>query len=220
MTTTMEQRAGLAWAEAALIGERNRLGREIHDVLAHTLGAVSIQLTALDSRVAAGDAPEDLRERIGAIHRLVGEGLDEARDAVRALREHGLPLVKRLRRLCDLHGAAFDVQGQARALNADAALTVHRVAQEALTNAEKHAPEAPVSVWLSFGADVVGVRIDSERSDMEASSPLASGGGGYGLVGMRERVHLAGGRLAAGPAESGWRVTANIPYCKPAARQG
>lgn len=111
-TATTEQRAALAWHEAELISERVRLAREVHDLLAHTLGAVSIQLTALDSRVAAGDAPDSVRDRIGAIHRLVGDGLSEARDAVRALREDGLPLETRLRHLCDLHGAALDIRGR------------------------------------------------------------------------------------------------------------
>ena len=71
--------------------ERARLRREIHDILAHTLGAVSVQLTALDSCVAAGDAPADVRERISDMHRLVRDGLGEARDAVRSLREPAPP---------------------------------------------------------------------------------------------------------------------------------
>jgi signal transduction histidine kinase len=97
MTTTTQQRAGLAWHEAELISERDRLAREVHDVLSHTLGAVSIQLAALDSRIAAGDAPADVHERIEALHRLVGESLDEARDAVRALRADGRHLIRRLK---------------------------------------------------------------------------------------------------------------------------
>jgi signal transduction histidine kinase len=206
-----EQRAALAWAETELINERNRLGREIHDVLAHTLGAVSVQLSTLDSCVAAGAAPADVRDRIEAIHRLVDEGLGEARDAVRALRDQGPPLVRRLRRLCELHDATFGVHGQALALRPDATLTLYRVAQEALTNAEKHAPTALISVCLSFDADLVGIRIDSERPDPESSSPLASAGGGYGLIGMHERVQLAGGSFEAGPTEDGWRVIADIP---------
>jgi signal transduction histidine kinase len=208
------RRAALARHEAALISERDRLAREVHDVLSHTLGAVSVQLTALDSRVAAGDAPTDVRERIEAIHRLVGEGLGEARDAVRALRGDGLSLLGQVSRLCELHGASFDVQGQARAHRPNVGHALYRVAQEALTNAEKHAPNAPVSVRLSSDPDLVSIRIDNQRPASDACSPLASAGGGHGLRGMRERVQLAGGHLHAGPTEDGWRVTAEIPVAR------
>ena len=208
---TTERRDALAQAEAQLIGERQRLGREIHDVVAHTLGVVSVQLTALDSRVVAGDARADVRARIAAIHRLVGDGLGEARDTVRALREPGPPLVTRLERLCDLHGARFEVQGESRDVGPDAVLTLHRVAQEALTNAAKHAPGSPVCVGLGFDADGVELRIDSRRAHTAAASPLSCAGGGYGLVSMRERVQLIGGSLTAGPTEDGWCVTAEIP---------
>jgi signal transduction histidine kinase len=211
MTAAAEQRPALAWGDAELVSERDRLAREVHDVLSHTLGAVSVQLTALDSRVAAGDEPTDVRERIEAIHRLVGEGLGEARDAVRALRGDGLSLVGQVSRLCELHGARFDVQGRTEALRGGVELTLYRVAQEALTNAEKHAPNAPVSVRLRFDADRVSIRIDNEHPDTGAWSPLAAAGGGYGVRGMRERVQLVGGRLQAGPTESGWRVTADVP---------
>ncbi len=211
LVATAERRAALARYEAELTAERNRLGRELHDVLAHTLGAASIQLTALDSRVAARDAPASVRERIGAIHRLVGDGLGEARAAVRALREDDLLLDRQLARLCELHGAAFGVQGEARSLGPETTLTLYRVAQEALTNVDKHAPKAAVSVQLLFDVEVVGVRIDNGHSGMEAAGPLASSGGGYGLAGMRERVQLTGGSLEAGPTEDGWRVCAMVP---------
>jgi signal transduction histidine kinase len=194
-----------------LVSERDRLAREVHDVLSQTLGAVSVKLTALDSSVAAGDEPADVRERIEALHRLVGEGLGEARGAVRALREDGLSLVGQVSRLCELHGARFDVHGRTQALRAGAELTLYHVAQEALPNTEKHAPNAPVSVRLSSDADLVSIRIDNERPGTDAWSPLAAAGGGFGLRGMRERVQLVGGRLEAGPTEGGWRVTADVP---------
>jgi signal transduction histidine kinase len=195
------------------VGDRSRRvgsSRGGADQRAPAAGAVSIQLTALDSRVAAGDPPEDVSERIGAIHRLVGDGLLEARNAVRALRDEGLPLVRRLRRLCDFHGARFIVTGQALSLRREATHALYRVAQEALTNAAKHAPGGAVSVSLNFGPDGARIRIDNERSDVHGSSPLASAGGGYGLAGLRERVQLAGGRFHAGPSNAGWRVSADV----------
>jgi signal transduction histidine kinase len=112
LIATAEQRAAVARREAELTGESNRLGRELHDVLAHTLGAVSIQLTALDLRVAGGDEQDSVRDRIGGIHRLVGQGLGEARDAVRALRGDDMPIEDQLSRLCELHSATFAVEGR------------------------------------------------------------------------------------------------------------
>jgi signal transduction histidine kinase len=211
ISTSAQPWVALKWAEAELISERNRLGRDVHDVLAHTLGAVSIQLTALDSRIAVGDSQTDVRDRIKAIHRLLSEGLGEARDAVRVLRQDGLPLLARLERLCNLHSASFEVCGDPLPLTPGATLTSYRVTQEALTNAQKHAPGVPVSVRLNFAADAISIRVHNQRPDVSASGPLYASGGGHGLVGMHERVKLVGGSLEAGPNEDGWRVTANIP---------
>jgi signal transduction histidine kinase len=209
LLATAERRVALADREAQLVTERNRLGREIHDVLAHTLGAVSIQLTALDSRVAAGDPPEALRGRVRGLHSLVGDGLQEARDAVRALRDDKLSLETQVRRLCALHGATLRLEGRSRPLRADQALALYRVVQEALTNAAKHAPDASVTVALTYEEGEVTITVDNQRGS--ASSPLADTGGGHGLDGMRARVELVGGRSTAGPLDGGWRVTAAVP---------
>jgi signal transduction histidine kinase len=210
LLATAERRALLADREAQLTSERNRLGREIHDVLAHTLGTVSIQLTALDSRLGAGDPPDALRTRVRALHELVGEGLDEARDAVRALRDEKLALESQIARLCDLHAAAFEVAGRSRPLRADEALALYRVVQEALTNADRHAPGAAASVSLTYEESAIEVSI---RNDPPAGpAPAPSQGGGNGLAGMRARVELLGGTAAAGPEPGvGWLVTATIP---------
>jgi signal transduction histidine kinase len=210
LLATAERRLALADREAQLVTERNRLGREIHDVLAHTLGALSIQLTALDSRLDAGDAPETLQARVRGLHSLVGEGLREARDAVRALRDDKLSLGTQIERLCVLHGAALSVEGRSRPLRANEALALYRVVQEALTNAAKHAPDAAVTVTLTYEEHEVNVIVHNERGSSR-SSPLAETGGGNGLEGMRARVELAGGRCAAGPHDGGWRITATLP---------
>jgi signal transduction histidine kinase len=211
LLATAERRAVLADREAELTSERNRLGREIHDVLAHTLGTVSIQLTALDSRLGAGDPPEALRARVRALHELVGEGLDEARDAVRALRDEKLALESQIARLCDLHDAAFEVTGRSRPLRADEALALYRVVQEALTNADRHAPGAAASVSLTYKEGVVEVAIRNGPAT-GSPSPAPTQGGGNGLAGMRARVELLGGTAGAGPEPGGgWLVTATIP---------
>ena len=215
LIATAYERAEVVRREAELVGERNRLGRELHDVLAHTLGALSIQLTALDTLVRTGASRDDLRLQIERGHQLVGEGLDEARQAVRALRDEQTPLDGQLRRLAQQHRAGVEVAGTPRPLRAEPSLALYRVAQEALTNAAKHAPGAPVTVRLSFDNEAVAVTVRNELpgsgSDGTARHPLRGSGGGYGLPGMKERVQQAGGHCEAGPDGEGWQVTASIP---------
>ena len=222
LIATARERAEVIRREAELVGERNRLGRDLHDVLAHTLGALSIQLTALDTLVRTGASRPDLRREIERSHELVGEGLDEARQAVRALRDDQTPLDGQLRRLAEQHHAAFDVTGTPGPLRAEPSLALYRVAQEALTNAAKHAPGTPVTARLSFDDEAVTLTVRNELPDRgpdrAAGHPLHGRGGGYGLPGMRERVEQAGGSCAAGPDPDGdgWRVTASVPVSVPA----
>ena len=91
---------------------------------------LSIELTALDSRLAARDPPEALRARLRGLHDLVGDGLREARDAVRALRNDKLSLATQAGRLCVLHGAALSVERLSRSLRADEALALYRVCDD------------------------------------------------------------------------------------------
>jgi signal transduction histidine kinase len=221
LIATARERAEVIRREAELVGERNRLGRELHDVLAHTLGALSIQLTALDTLVRTGASRDDLRREVERGHQLVGEGLDEARQAVRALRDDQTPLDGQLRKLAQQHRAAFEVTGPPRPLRPEPTLTLYRVAQEALTNAAKHAPGAPVAVHVTFDNDGVKIVVRNARPEAGpgagsaagdgAGHPLRGSGGGYGLPGMAERVEQAGGRCQAGPDGDGWQVTAFIP---------
>ena len=212
LIATARERADVVRREAELVGERNRLGRDLHDVLAHTLGALSIQLTALDTLVRTGAGRDQLRTEIQRSHDLVGEGLDEARQAVRALRDDQAPLDSQLRRLAEQHGAGFEVSGTPRPLRAEPALALYRVTQEALTNAAKHAPGAPVTARLSFDDDqAVTLTVHNDQPDPAARRPLSGSGGGYGLLGMKERIQQAGGQCQAGPTGDGWQITARIP---------
>lgn len=197
---------------AEVADERNRLGREMHDVLAHTLGALSIHLTALDTLARNGAGQQELAAQIERGQELVGAGLDEARQAVRALRgDDSRPLDAQLTQLCALRGADLEISGTPREVGADARLALYRVTQEALTNAAKHAPGAAVRVRLLFGAEEVEVAVLNTAPASAADTRLASVGGGYGLSGLRERVREAGGLFQAGPENGGWRVTARIP---------
>lgn len=196
---------------AEILAERNRLAREIHDVLAHTLGALAVQLEAIDAQLEPDvqDASA-LRAALRRTRALAVDGLADARRAVQALRDDDLPLPGQLERLCATSGAELAVEGRPQPLTPEVALTLFRSAQEALTNATKHAPGARVAVELLYEADVVGITVSNAPA---ARSPgeLAASGGGYGIEGLSERVRLLGGSVSAGPHDGGWRVAVRVP---------
>jgi signal transduction histidine kinase len=201
---------------AATLDERTRIAREIHDVLAHALGGLTVQLEATELLLAEHGDVEEALERIRACQRTAREGLQEARRAVAALRSDTPPLPQSLEELLESHreqGARGElvVEGAPRALPPEAALALMRAVQEALTNARRHAPGASVRVRLSFERDRTYVTV---ANGAPRRSPVAVGAaqtGGYGLTGMRERLELAGGELVAGPAGKGWSVHAEVP---------
>jgi signal transduction histidine kinase len=206
-------RAQVERTRAELLGERNHMARELHDVLAHTLAALSLQLEAFATIVDAepGTSPK-IREQLDRTRQLVREGLDEARGAVRALRDDAEPLEARLSRLAEQHNAAFAASGAIRPVAPEAALALYRVSQEALTNVVKHAPGATASVHLAFGVDRVTVTIENDvPASNGATNPLGRSGGGYGLRGIAERIALLGGEVEAGAVPGGWRVSATVP---------
>jgi signal transduction histidine kinase len=202
-----------AQVHAAKLDERARLARDMHDVLAHTLSALSIQLEG--TRMLAEQRGSDPAV-IGALDRVTRiskEGLLEARRAVGSLRGDALPgpdllpsLVESFERDTGVP-ATMQVEGEARELPSDAQLTIYRTAQEALTNIRKHAQAAAVTVTLRYTAHEVELRI--ENRGVPRPSPVP--GGGYGLVGMRERAELLGGRLEAAPTPDGFSVQLWIP---------
>lgn len=198
-------------ARAELLAGRNHLARELHDVLAHTLSALSLQLEGLDALISRGGAPDpEVADQMDRIKRLVRDGLGEARGAVAALREDLPPLDQRLAQLAAERNAAVEVAGRPRQLAPDVALALYRVAQEALTNAAKHAPGAPAAVRLDYTGQEVALDVTNPAPPGPAPLPDTSGGG-YGLQGIRERILLIGGRVDAGPADGGWRVAARVP---------
>ncbi|MFF0751777.1 sensor histidine kinase [Streptomyces sp. NPDC004267] len=208
------ERSAVEHERAELLAERNRIAREVHDVLAHTLSALSVQMTALDSLVEDGADTDDVRKAIGRSRRLAVEGLEETRRAVRALREEPVALAERLGSLAAGEGAAFQVGGAERPLPAAAAIALVRAAQEALTNTRKHAPGTRVTVDLDFRASSTRLTVTNTAPARHHAAPaddLAGTGGGFGLTGMRERVELLGGTLTAGPHEGGWRTRVEVP---------
>ncbi|MCE0534128.1 histidine kinase [Kineosporia rhizophila] len=211
------ERAARAEAQAAVLAERARIARDVHDVLAHSLAGINMQLELADALLDTGDL-DRVRQANDKAHSLVRESLQQAQWTVHALREDALPLVDSLTAMIESsgHRDALTVHGDVGELPAQVVQNLLRIAQESLTNAARHAPGAPVRVELRRRAADVVLTINNGRVVAPVS---ASPGSGMGLIGMRERVALLGGVLEAGPITAadtadwigGWRVTAVVP---------
>jgi signal transduction histidine kinase len=209
--------AGLA--EQARTQERNRIARELHDVIGHTL-TISL-LHVQSARLAVEHDPADAGRALAEAERLGRECLAEVRTTVGMLREDdaadrtaplpgagGLPaLVEQFRSA----GAdvALTVEGDTAGLPATTGLAVYRIAQEALTNAAKHAPGAPTEVRLRVSPGEVTLTADTRVAPVRGRT--AGAGPGLGLVSMRERAESVGGSCEAGPGGHGWLVRARLP---------
>ena len=206
------RRASAAETEAAVLGERTRIAREIHDILAHSLGALAMQVEAAQALLTQQepDVAKAVRcvERAG---RLTRAGLAESRRAVHALRDDVGPLPEMIGSLVEADGGTMATVGEPRKLPADASLALYRTAQEAVTNARKHAPGRAVAVELRYEADTVRLSAVNELSEADAERPLTGSGGGFGLGGLRERIELVGGSLTAGREGTRWYVRAAVP---------
>ncbi|MFH8220777.1 sensor histidine kinase [Streptomyces sp. NPDC018057] len=204
-----ERAARAAEAESAALGERARIAREIHDVLAHSLSAQLVHLEAARLLIERGADRDQILERVVAARGMARDGLSETRQALSALRGELTPLEDFLGQLVAANdGAEVTVSGERRRLPAEASQAVRRVAQEALTNVRKHAPGARVRLSLDYRDDLVVLDV---RDSGGSPGELAGAGGGYGLLGMRERAELLGGSLEAGPHEEGFAVTLKVP---------
>jgi signal transduction histidine kinase len=217
------QRSHEEQLRAARLEESTRIAREIHDVLAHTLAGLTIQLEATSSLVEQGADRETVLARVRRAHALAREGLEETRQAVGALRGEAVPASAGIEALVADYRANADataeltVDGNPARLAGPTGQAVLRVVQEALTNVRKHAPGADVSIAVHAGqnADDEVVLLVEDRPPGERSvlvpSGLADAGGGYGLQGMRERATLLGGTFTAGADGDGWRVELRLP---------
>ncbi len=205
-----------AQARAAGLAERQGLAREMHDVLAHSLSGLMLQLEG--ARMLLADNPSDHRLPgvIERAHHLGKSGLEEARRAIGMLRDDELPGPERLAGLAAQFQAVsgvpcqFTVSGQAYELPSEAGLAVYRVAQEALTNITKHA--CPERVEVHLGYEPRGTLLTVENFAMNPEPPRVAGdGSGYGLTGMRERAELLGGELTTAMTRGGFRVELRVP---------
>ena len=205
---------------ADVLDERARLAREIHDVLAHSLGALGIQIQAARALITDRADTEGALEALAAAQRMASDGLVETRRAVHALRVDTLPLHEELARAAAEHAARHhvlvhcDIEGEPRPVQPDATVALLRTAQESLVNAAKHAPGAELDVCLVYRADAVRLVIanDLAGGGADATRPrMETVDGGYGLTGMRERLKLLRGTLEVGPVGDRWIVAADLP---------
>lgn len=209
------ERAARAEARTAVLTERGRIARDVHDVLAHSLAGINMQLELADALLDTGDLAK-VREANNKAHSLVRESLKQAQWTVHALREDALPLLESLTAMLESsgHHDVLTVTGTAREVSARVTQNLLRIAQEALTNAARHAPGGEVAAELAFAASSTVLRI---RNGPAARAATVGAGSGMGLIGMRERVALLGGTITAGPVtegpdQGGWQVEAVIPY--------
>jgi len=197
-------------ARAAALDERTRIARELHDVLAHSLGALGVQLELAEALLSERSDVDGALRSVRRSRRLAADGLAEARDAVAALRRDVLPLTETLAAAAAAHArdhgvsVAFEAGGETRALPSAAVVALVGIAREALTNAGRHAPGEDIRVQLGYAPGAV--RLDVRN----ALGAVTRTGEGFGLAGMRERLALAGGTLTAGPEDGDWRVLAEV----------
>jgi len=207
------------------VEERLRIARDVHDVLAHSISVVSVQAT-VGAHLAADD-PEAARRALLTISDVSRSSMGEMRQMLALLRDdsaagsqdgvsyepaRGLKDVDLLVETYRSAGLAVQssTSGTPRELSASADLCAYRIIQEALTNTLKHAGPSTASVGVTYDLDALQVVVSDNGRGATTTT------GGHGLVGLRERTSLLGGRLEIGPAaDSGFTVTATIPYESP-----
>ena len=205
-------------AEAAIVEERARIARELHDVVAHAISIIVLQ--ARGGRRLLHEEPDETLQALDAIERTASQALAEMRRLLGLLRESGEQLAlapqPTLARLSDLVAQVREaglpvelaIQGEPQELPPGVDLSAYRIVQEALTNALKHAGPATARVTVRYGDG----ELDLEVSD-DGVSAGNGGEAGQGLAGIRERVSVFGGDVEAGPrSEGGFAVRARLPY--------
>ncbi len=211
-------------ARQAVLDERMRIARELHDVVAHSMSVIAVQ--AGTGRMVIDDDLDHARRALASIEETSQRALDEMRRLLGVLRADTdtsdpaalapvptLDDIDRLVAYAVQGGTPVDVSidGDRRAAPAGIELAAYRVLQEALTNVRRHAAGAPARVHVAFESNELVVEVENPLTDGQSAG--GSGGAGHGLLGMRERVSLYGGTFEAGPRPDGtFRVSARIPY--------
>lgn len=213
--TTAEQ------SRSALLEERNRIARELHDVVAHHMSVIAIQAESAPRR--SKDIPREVDQSLRAIRKNAVEALDELRRVLGVLRAGELDISSPdapqpdLRAvdglLAGVRAAGVSVEkqicGEARPLSAGVELSAYRIVQEALSNSMRHSPGSAVHVVISYRRTSIGLRI-TNGPPTETTGRVK--GSGHGLVGMQERVTMLGGDFSAGATpDGGYEVVAQFP---------
>lgn len=203
--------------ELATTKERNRLAREIHDTLGHYLTVINVQLEA--AKLMLEGNPDRAREALDKSQTLAQEGLQAVRRSVSALRElptDRLPLPEAIGDLIAENRSAgivteMQLLGEPRLLDPRVNLTLYRVVQEGLTNARKHARASRADILLDFRQDTA-VSLTIRDNGIGA----AQTDGGFGLLGLQERVNLLGGEMAVATAvRQGFTLRVTLPTHQP-----
>jgi signal transduction histidine kinase len=213
--------------ERALLEERQRIARELHDVVAHHMSVIAIQAEAAPYKSA--DPPPELVESFAEIRASALSGLNELRRVLGVLRsdrtdvapQPGLEDLDELLESARTGGVTVtrEISGTPQPLPDGVNLSAYRIVQEALSNAIRHAPGSAVQVKLYYGEAALVIEV---RNDAGAAAPLKNGeqptaaglgnGGGHGIIGMRERATMLGGSLRAGlTPDQEFLVTAALP---------
>ena len=215
-------------------GERARIARELHDVVAHHISMIAVQ--AETARLTTPGLPAAGAQRFAEIGETARAGLTEMRRLLGVLREdvgdaggdrHPQPGLSQLAELIDSAreasdaGARLIVSGPVAPFDPGVELAAYRIVQEALTNARRHAPGAAVDVELRYSGDTLRLRVRDNGPGPSLSSPAGSSeepeGPGHGLLGMRERAVTVGGSLRAGAASGGGFLVEAVLPAKPEA---
>jgi signal transduction histidine kinase len=208
-------------ANLAIIRERARIARDMHDILAHSLTALSVQLQA--ARQTAARDPAQTSRLLDEMAATLQQSVAESRQLVHVLREATAPeaedstLVAQLQRIADRFSertglrVILSEQGQARTVSENIAVALRFIVQEALTNAFKHGNAHQMTVTLDWQDAALSLDIEDDGTPQPAQ---IAHGDGHGLQGMRERVEALGGTLSAGPraGQTGFSVCVGVPY--------
>jgi signal transduction histidine kinase len=219
--------------ERALLEERQRIARELHDVVAHHMSVIAIQAEAAPYKIT--DPPPELVESFADIRTSALSGLSELRRVLGVLRsdkpdtapQPGLDDLDSLLESARNAGLTVNngVSGTARPLPDGVDLSGYRIVQEALSNAMRHAPGSTVGVDLFYGDAALVIEVRNDGCPPGNGAARGTGdspgrpdgadleyGGGHGIIGMRERAAMLGGHLRAGPTgDGGFLVTAALP---------
>lgn len=218
--TDARQRTSRVEAEQAAARERARIAREMHDILSHAVSLMVVQAEA--GPLAVRSAPEKAEAAFDAISQAGRDAMAQLRSMLGVLREEDGPaprapqpgmdalpeLLARVR--AGGLGVTYTTTGEPRTLPPALGATVHRIVQEALTNAYKHAPGATIGVELRYEPDAFVVEVVNGAAVLPAGDVVS---GGQGLTGLHERARLVGGMVHAGPVDDGgFRVAGVLPY--------